>query len=432
MGESTHDRWRERSWSASRRDFLRATVVAGGLTAGFGSVAVDSAAASIPTPWLHVDGNLVRDPAGRRVTLRGINIADPKRVNVTAPARGKTAEQVVDVVTDESRGWYTRMIRLAVQPVDIGEHQPGQGPPPVAFTESQLERYLTNHLDSVVEHCKQRGVYCIIDYHRHRDIQWTNSALDEEIRMFWNVVAPRYGDQSHVLYEMYNEPQTPGMWGDPTTTEWIADTWRDWKATAQPWVDIIRGHAPDNLILIGSPSWTQSPEGALVEPFDGENLAYTYHIYPGHNVSRQQAWDDASINGEGVANVYEEYPLFVTEFGWQSDIQSRWLRGTTTDFGQSFMNWLENQPAADAIHWTAWVGDPIWLPAMFDRAFTDEEADNSIGNPYEEPIPELCPDLPCEWSLLTGENMGGFIKNTLADLRNDGVPSDGDSGGSGG
>lgn len=90
----------------TRRRFLQSAAATGALAAGFsaGSAGTVSAATTgIPTPRLHVEGNLIKDPQGNTVTLRGLNIADPKRLNVTAPARGKAAEHVVDLLTDESQ-----------------------------------------------------------------------------------------------------------------------------------------------------------------------------------------------------------------------------------------------------------------------------------------------------------------------------------------
>ncbi|SFR99161.1 Aryl-phospho-beta-D-glucosidase BglC, GH1 family [Halomicrobium zhouii] len=406
---------------ASRRDFLKAAATSGAVAAGLGGGFAGSAAAAvIDTPPLHVDGNLIKDPDGATVTLRGVNMADPKRINVTAPARGKTATDVVDLLTNTDEDWYSRAIRIPVQPVDIGEHTPGEGPPPVAFDEGQLETYLEEHLDPVVERCLQRGAYAIVDYHRHRDVQWNDSTLDEEVRTFWDVVAPRYADQPHVMYELYNEPTEPGMWGDPTQSQNWADVWRDWKAVAQPWVDIIREHAPENLVLVGSPSWSQSPEGALVEPFDGGNLAYTYHIYPGHDSSQAGDWEDATNNGEGVAGVYEEYPLFVTEWGWEEG-GGEYIGGTTSGYGEPFLEFLEQ---SEAIHWTAWCADPVWRPVMFDRAFAEADFEDNIGNPYEEDVPQDCTDLPCEWELLGGDSyMGETVKNALIEYRDHNPPT---------
>jgi len=417
----------------SRRDVLRAgTAGAVGAALGVSGFAGSAAADDTATPRLQRDGNLIVDPDGNTVTLRGVNIADPKRINLTAPARGMDALQVIDFLTDHSNDWYPRAIRVPVQPVDIGEYEPGSGPPVPAFGQSELESYLSNHLDDVVQRCAERGVYCIVDYHRHRDVMWAegqdgpiNQELHDEVDMFWDVVAPRYADQSHVLYEVYNEPTEPGMWEDPTTTDWVADVWQLWLEMAQPWVDTIRSHA-DNMILMGSPSWSQSPEGALVEEFDGSDIAYTFHIYPGHNSSQNNDWEDASNNGEGVAGVYEQAPLVVTEFGWEENA-GQYIGGTTSGYGDPILDWMES---SDAISWTAWCADPVWRPVMFERGFVGENATDSIGDPYNETIPEVCSDQPCEWDLLGGDAyMGETVKNALFDLRNDNVPGSDGTGG---
>lgn len=164
---------------------------------------------------------------------------------------------------------------------------------------------------------------------------------------------------------------------------------------AQPIVDTIRAHT-DTLTLVGSPGWSQSPEGALVEPVEGENIAYTYHIYPGHEASEAGDWDDSAINGQGVDRVYEEYPLFVTEFGWR-DYDDDLLGGETSEFGEAFMEWLESH---DSIHWTAWCGDVWWEPAMFETGFDE------------------CPEVPCEWDLLgrdagSQEDMGEYVRQAI-------------------
>ncbi|GAB3040588.1 hypothetical protein GCM10025298_32510 [Natronobiforma cellulositropha] len=424
-----------------------AGVGAGALALGVSASTTAAAEPQISTPWLHVDGNLVKDEDGNTVKLRGLNIADPKRMNTEAAAMGKTAEQAVDMLTDQDEGWYPRVIRIPVQPQDIAELMPGHiaGPSdPIAFTEAELLEYLETHLDPVIEQCRQRGVYAIVDFHRHwtGGDGWTGDwddpqyqdALFEEVDMFWDIVAPRYADQSHVLYEVYNEPTTPGIWGTPDGGEhdnWT-NIWLEWKEFSQPWVDTIREHA-DNIVIIGSPSWTQSPEGALVEPYEGENLAYAYHIYPGHTVSGTDDWAGPGPNGEGVNHVYEEFPLFVTEFGWD-DLNvvdhghdtAQYLAGTTSEFGEPFMDFLES---SDAISWTAWCAHPTWLPAMFSRPFLPEDApDEPYDNPYEDPIPEYCEDLPCEWDLLGVDDgdydahMGGYIKDVLEEYKDDLIP----------
>ncbi|AWB27636.1 cellulase family glycosylhydrolase [Halococcoides cellulosivorans] len=447
MTETHNTQGTGESASTSRRTFLKTAaggaVLASGISAGaFGSVS----AQGIPTPWLDVQGNTLVDPNDSTVKLRGLNIADPKRLNVTAPARGKDASQVVDLVTNNEEGWHPRVVRVPCQPVDIGENTPGHidgAPEPPAYTQSQLDDFLETHLDPVIDQLEAAGVYAIVDMHRHwKPLKWAsgvptaqddpkemiNQDLHEEVMMFWETVGPRYADRSHVIYEIYNEPTEPGMWADVLERDWVKYVWDTWQAMAQPWVDEIRKTA-DNHIIVGNPGWSTSPEGALYDPFDGGNLSYAYHIYPGHNPSMNENWDAEATNAQGVAagpdgdetSVYEEFPLFVTEFGWDNTIVSNYLRGSTSDFGEPFMEFLESSPA---INWTAWCADPIWLPKMFtlgDWAGGDGFGD-SVGHPYEDDIPVLCEDRPCSWDLMTGENMGAFIKQALADRKDDLVP----------
>jgi endoglucanase len=106
---NTRDENGQRTAGPSRRVFLRAT--AGALATGVslsGATGVGLAVASngIQTPWLERDGNLIKDPSGNKVILRGVNIADPKRIDVTASARGKNAVQTVDYAASEEEGWF--------------------------------------------------------------------------------------------------------------------------------------------------------------------------------------------------------------------------------------------------------------------------------------------------------------------------------------
>ncbi|MFB6162327.1 MAG: glycoside hydrolase family 5 protein [Halococcoides sp.] len=426
----------------SRRTFLK--TVAAGSAGGLALSAVGTpAAGGIPTPRLERSGSDIVDPSGNEVVLRGVNIADPRRINSTAGARGKTTEQVIDFATDESAGWYSRVIRLPIHPGDIAGLPPipqadVQVHQPITFSESELIDYCENHLDPAVERCKQNGAYAIVDYHRHWGagaLPWDDPTLSKEVQMFWDIVAPRYASEDHVIYEMYNEPTSPNMGGTPLVNGWSRGRWDHWVETCQPWIDTIRKHS-DALTLVGSPMWSQYPEGGVVREPDGGNLAYTYHIYPGHSISDTGDWDGVveggkdtngdgvvdtgqdQSNGEGVYEAYKAVPLFATEFGWQTGIGAYPTIGTTSDFGEPYIDWLE----ANNISWTAWCFDPVWLSAMFERDFPTGDSQDAIGDPYSGSIPTYCENLPCDWVPLSGENMGAYVKNALAEKSDDMIP----------
>jgi endoglucanase len=232
------------------------------------------------------------------------------------------------------------------------------------------DAYFNNHLNPAIQNCVARQIYCIIDWHYITD--YNNSTVDTSTRNFWSYVAPKYANTPNVIFELYNEPINP-------------DNWSTWKQWAQPWVNINRAAAPNNLILIGGPRWSQNVAEAATNPFTGGNIAYVCHIYPQHG--GQSTWD--SWFGNSSATV----PYFITEWGWQNG-GAQPTSGTLSGYGIPFSNYLESK----GVSWTAWVFDKLWQPVMFDA----------------------------NWNLLGGENyMGQFTKDELAQHQNDNLPGSG-------
>jgi endoglucanase len=312
------------------------------------------AAQAISTPWLTVSGRFIKDPSGNNVVLRGVSLTDVSVAN----SRPRNARQLIDMATDNANGWYARVVRLPVYPDSI-DMQPGWNANPDA--------YFNNHLNPAIQECIARQIYCIIDWHYIRD--YNSSAVDTSTRNFWTFMAPKYRDVPNVIYELYNEPINP-------------DNWSTWKTTAQPWVNIIRAAAPNNLILVGGPRWSQNVAEAATNPFTGGNIAYVAHIYPQHG--GQSTWDAWFGNSSSTV------PYFITEWGWQQGGTNP-TSGTQSGYGVPFSNYLESK----GVSWTAWVFDTIWQPIMFDQ----------------------------NYNLLGGENfMGQYTKDFLFQHRNDNLP----------
>ncbi|WP_276252467.1 glycoside hydrolase family 5 protein [Halomontanus rarus] len=396
----------------SRRAFLAAMGVgAGTLALGAGSVAADHdeiprdsvelGDRGISTPWLYREGNELKDPDGNTVVLRGVNVTDPARAE--SLQWRSPLWQNIEHATDPDRGWYARIIRIPVQTGDVANVDPDDGSilgsptdevDPGEFTQAQLEAYVDEYLRPAVDFCREVGVYCIVDYHRHDDqsVEYTDPDLHEEVTMFWETVAPEFAEDSHVLYEVYNEPIGPYA-GEGQNEEYDVfdpegeETWLLWRETAQPWVDTIREHAADNVIIIGSPRWSQWTYWAPEHEFEGENLAYAAHVYTHENL-----WPLAEVFVEPS----EQVPVFLSEFGWTTDFNADFLVGTPEEHGAGFKEFLQEY---DSIHWQVWCFDPFWQPIMFD--FDDSTHD---------------------WELLGGDYQGEFLRDYLAEKRDDDVP----------
>jgi len=314
-------------------------------------------ARAINTPWLSVSGRYIKDQAGNTVILRGVSLVD---VSV-ADSGTRSASALIDMATDNANGWYARVVRLPVYPNAI-DGQPGwiAGP----------DAYFNNHLNPAVQECVARQIYCIVDWHYISD--YNSSTIDTATRNFWSYIAPKYANTPNVIFELYNEPVNP-------------DSWSTWKATAQPWVNLIRASAPNNLILIGGPRWSQNVAEAATNPFTGSNLVYVAHIYPEHG--GQSTWDSWFGNSSSTV------PYFISEWGYQQSGNTP-TSGTQSSYGNAFSAYLD----AKAVSWTAWVFDDYWQPVMFDTS----------------------------WNLLGGENyMGQFTKDFLYQHRNDNLPGSG-------
>lgn len=192
--------------------------------------------------------------------------------------------------------------------------------------------YLTNpdkarqQVETVVENAIAAGVYVMIDWHDHNAI-----AHQAQSVAFFSALAEKYADVPNVIYEPFNEPLQV-----------------DWSTQLKPYheavVSAIRAHDPDNVIVLGTPSWSQGVNAAARDPLDGDNLMYTLHFYSCTHTGWLRARAQAAM-AAGLA-------LFVTEWGaTHSDGGTDGL--VCLDEAQLWLDFLE----ANHIGWTAWKLD---------------------------------------------------------------------------
>ncbi len=142
-------------------------------------------------------------------------------------------------------------------------------------------------IEDVIDRAIERGVYVIIDWHSHG----AHNNPDEAVEYF-EKLAEKYGSYDNVIFEIYNEPTQV--------------SWETVKAYAEIVIPAIRKHS-DNLVIVGSPTWSQDVTKAAANPVEGENIAYTLHFYAGTHKQWLRDNADKAISA-GI-------PLFVTEWG---------------------------------------------------------------------------------------------------------------------
>lgn len=147
---------------------------------------------------------------------------------------------------------------------------------------------------NIVEWSREAGLYVLIDWHILYDM--TPMKYKKEAVAFFDEMSSLYKDYPNVIYEICNEPN-----GYDTT-------WNDVvKPYAEEVVATIRKNDPDNIILIGSSTWSQDVDIAAENPVKGDNLMYTLHFYAGtHGQFLKDKIDKALSKG---------LPIFVSEWG---------------------------------------------------------------------------------------------------------------------
>ncbi|WP_194201942.1 cellulase family glycosylhydrolase [Glycomyces albidus] len=183
-----------------------------------------------------------------------------------------------------------------------------------------------SEVETVIRNAAEAGVYLIVDFHAHQAHQHRSEAV-----AFFSDLADRYGHLPNIIWEPYNEPEQVS-----------------WTGAVKPYHEAvlaaIRAQDPDNIVVLGTPTWSQDVDVAAADPVSGTNLMYTLHFYSCTHAQWNRDKADAAIDA-GLA-------LFVTE--WGASAADGGLDGRVClDEAQRWIDWM----AANRISWTAWKLD---------------------------------------------------------------------------
>ena len=182
-----------------------------------------------------------------------------------------------EVVSWLKEDWNTPIVRAA-----MGVEDPG------GYLDNKAAN--KNRVKTIVDAAIDEGLYVIIDWHSHHAEDNTNEAV-----LFFQEMADLYGEHDNVIYEVYNEP--------------LDISWSNIiKPYAVSVITAIRAIDPDNLIVVGTPEWSQRIDLAAADPIIGfSNIAYTLHFYTIYHQQWLRDRANAALD-DGIA-------LFVTEWG---------------------------------------------------------------------------------------------------------------------
>ncbi|MGB8194036.1 MAG: glycoside hydrolase family 5 protein [Chitinophagaceae bacterium] len=277
--------------------------------------------------WLKVQGTQLVNERGEAVVLHGMSFGWH---NLWPRFYNKGA---VNELTDK---WKSTVIRasMGIQLNDSG------------YLKSP--RRSAQLIQDVVDACIKKGVYVIIDWHDH-------NIHTEEAKSFFSMMSKKYAAYPNIIYEIFNEPDH--------------ETWPEVKKYSEEVIAAIRTNDKKNIILVGSPRWSQDLHLPAADPIKGyDNLMYTMHFYAGTHRQWLRDRTDAAI-AKGL-------PVFVSECAGMEATgdgpidKSEW---------EKFKAWMD----ARKISWVAWsVSDKKETCSVLNPSA------HSNGNWKEEDIKE--------------------------------------------
>jgi endoglucanase len=197
-----------------------------------------------------------------------------------------------------AKDWKADVIRLALY---VGENGYAAKP--------ELKELVKKGVDLAVS----LGLYVIVDWHVLNPGN-PNDPVYAGAETFFREMAAKYGATPNIIYEIMNEPNG--------RLDWTVDL----KPYAQKMVTAIRSVDPDNLVLIGSGTWSQDVDKAAMDQVTGVNLAYTVHFYAGTHGQKLRDKIETALNYRAA--------VFCSEWGTSE------ANGTGGPFLEKAEEWL--------------------------------------------------------------------------------------------
>jgi aryl-phospho-beta-D-glucosidase BglC (GH1 family) len=245
---------------------------------------------------LRVEGTALVDASGAPVRLQGIS-------GYWTNWQSWHPEQNAAALGWLRDRWNVSVVRVAM----------GVGPEEGGYLEDPGSN--RGAVEAAIAAAVDAGIYVIVDWHDH--VAHTHAS---EAEAFFASIAQTYGRLPNVLYETFNEPLDTASWAD------------DVKPYHERIVAAIRERDPDNVIILGSPSWSQDVDVAAADPVEGDNLMYTLHFYACTHQEELRAKASAALSlGR---------PLFATEWGATSAVEGEetWVCEAEAQLWHDWMN----------------------------------------------------------------------------------------------
>ncbi|MFC4454801.1 carbohydrate-binding domain-containing protein [Deinococcus sonorensis] len=268
--------------------------------------------------------------------------------------------------------WGSNVVRLAMYVSEGGY-----------ATDPAIKQRVIDGINAAIKN----DLYVIVDWHvttpgdPNADVY--KGALD-----FFKDISQRYPNNRNIIYEVANEPSPndPGVSND-------AAGWAKVKAYAEPIIKMLRDTGNKNIVLVGSPNWSQRPDLAADNPIKDDRTMYTVHFYSGTHKPSNDVSDRSNVMSNARYALLHGAPIFVSEWGsseasgnngpflqdadrWLAFLNRNhiswvnWSLSNKNETSAAFMPYSTSRPATDLDPGTdhLWAPSELTLSGEFARA----------------------------------------------------------------
>jgi len=230
-----------------------------------------------------------------------------------------------------SNDWESNVIRLAMY---VGESGYAENPSVKDLVYQGIELAFANDM------------FVIVDWHVHAPGD-PNAAVYSGAYDFFDELSAHYQDHpqfNQIIWELCNEPSPNNAGGEGLTND--AAGWEKIKSYAEPIVALLRERG-DNIIIVGTPNWSQRADLAADDPIAAENIMYAVHFYSGTHGASDTSDDRGNVMSNARYALENGAAIFVSEWGTS---EANGNNGPYLEEADSWLNFLNE----NNISWCNW------------------------------------------------------------------------------
>lgn len=277
-----------------------------------------------------------------------------------------------------SKDWGANVIRLALYVAEGGyARDPG------------LKQKLIEGIDLAIKN----DMYAIVDWHVLTPGD-PNDKIYAGAYDFFKEISGKYKNDPHLIYELANEPNTndPGVTND-------AEGWKKVKAYAEPIIKMLRDGGNNNLIIMGSPNWSQRADLAADDPINDPNIIYTVHFYTGTHKYSADDTDRSNVMSNVRYALEHGVAVFASEWGTSEATGNNGPYLSEADQWLGFLN-------ANNISWCDW-------------SLANKGETSAAFLPFElnrQPATSLDPGTDRKWETVELSVSGEYVRTRILGL----------------